>query len=171
MTPVYITLSQIEALHPCEDALREVRRFFGERQRIRVTVKVAVAVAVAQRFNFCWLARHTLRGDARDTYSILTRTTYAALGCAVARALAKKRASRASLTAEFDRAAVEARDVANRAALPFDDLLSPAYAALDIGRFAAQQECDADVAAAQRNFDVDIAAAWAREYVNQERQS
>ena len=116
MKLVYITLSQIEALHPCEEALRDVRQFFGERKRVRVTVKAAVAVA--QRFNFCWLVLRTLRSSARAVYTE-----------ALADARADRNRSKADARAEYDKATADAWGVYDQSAAPAWSFFGEATAA------------------------------------------
>ena len=109
MKLVYITLSQIEALHPCEEALRDVRQFFGERKRVRVTVKAAVAVA--QRFNFYWLAVHTLRGGARAVYTEALEGAWADYSKSIAAAEAAYNKATPAARAVYDRSKADARAV------------------------------------------------------------
>ena len=106
MKPVYISYETIEALHPCADQLREVRKLFGKRKRMAVTVKRAVALA--SRFNFDWLANHALSRPAKAAYNAAKAPARAAYDAATAPAGAAYHAATAPAGATYRAAIAQA---------------------------------------------------------------
>ena len=165
---VHIALKQIRALHPCEDALRDVRRFFGARKRVQVTVKAAVAVA--QRFNFEWLAETTLRGDARRSFKAFTEGAFGAHYTAAITAWRAFAAVKASADTDYYQAPGGAAYSKSEGEDP-DAVYhrAAAYAVQKTRIGAAWNAYECAIAAADRALKEDIAAAWARAYINQEQ--